>query len=119
MNKVKTYKEYINEEQQYIFNNLLEESNKYTPEELNKLEEYIEDYILKFSEGGKTITDLDHEITEGLLGSILGGITGFALGNSIGKIVARILGVEKGILYDMLTSRLVGAALGSSLGKKI
>jgi hypothetical protein len=64
---------------------------------------------LVMQEGGEEA--VEHELEEGLLGTI----AGFVMGPAIGKVVAKALGIEKGILYDMFTSRLVSAALGSAI----
>ena len=121
---MKSFQEYLVEEKYLSESDLkaLSENLKtdLSPEDESRINEAVEAYVKEYIEKGKSIDDLNLELTnEGLIGSILGGLTGFALGKAVGQAVAKALGIEKGILYDLLTSRLVGAALGASLGKRI
>lgn len=121
---MKTFKEHIVEKETVtkLETDLLLESLKteLTPDEEKQVDEAIEKFVKEYLNDGKTLKDLNEDITnEGFLGSILGGLAGYALGSSIGKIIANVLGIEKGVVFDLLTSRLIGCALGSALGKRV
>lgn len=119
---MKSFNEFVNnkEESNEAFESALKESYQLSENDETAIQEAVDAFISDYLASGKSIEDLNQELTnEGLIGSILGGLTGFALGKAVGSAVAKALGVEKGVLYDLLTSRLVGAALGASLGGRI
>jgi len=128
MDKVKSFKEFIQEQDnisQSILLNLNENlKSTLTIEEEQEIDEiidlYVEKYLNNLNSEDLRLDDFNYDnIEESFFGTLLGGLTGLALGKTVGKIIAKVMGVEKGFLYNLLTSRLVAGAVGAALGNNL